>query len=121
MIRVITATLVCAAFMAGCASKKKVEEAAPAPAAQGKKATGAATKAATKAVSDMKTSTETSCKSGSDTRVLAVKVAGSGCELHYTKFGETNSVASSQNGTEYCQSVLERIKGKLEGAGFTCQ
>jgi hypothetical protein len=61
------------------------------------------------------------CKNGSDERTLALTEANGGCELTYTKFGNAQQVATSGNGKEYCENVREKIKTKLEGAGFSCQ
>jgi hypothetical protein len=63
-----------------------------------------------------------SCTLDKDTRVIEVKKTdGGGCELFYTKFGESKSVASSGFGTQYCEEVKDRIQSNLSKAGFTCQ
>ncbi|MCB0362052.1 MAG: hypothetical protein KDD35_05005, partial [Bdellovibrionales bacterium] len=62
------------------------------------------------------------CQSGKDTRDLSVmKTESGGCELHYSKFGQSNVVATARNGSEHCEEILNRIKGKLEEAKFSCQ
>jgi hypothetical protein len=63
-----------------------------------------------------------SCTLDKDTRVIEVKkTEAGGCELFYTKFGESKSVASSGFGTQYCEEVKDRIESNLKKAGFTCQ
>lgn len=64
---------------------------------------------------------EVNCKSGSDERKLAINVKGSGCELNYTKAGETKSIASQINGSEKCEEVMTSVKNKLVAANYTCQ
>ncbi len=65
---------------------------------------------------------KSSCTLDKDTRVIEVKKTDSGgCELFYTKFGESKSVASSGFGTQYCEEVKDRIQTNLNKAGFTCQ
>lgn len=61
------------------------------------------------------------CTKGKDERKLEVVKKGQGCELAYTKFGETKAVASSKSGTEHCEKIMERIEGKLKVASYTCQ
>lgn len=61
------------------------------------------------------------CSTGSDIRTIEVVVVGNGCEVRYAKFGETNTVATSVNGTAHCKTVQERIKNNLEGAGHSCK
>jgi hypothetical protein len=110
----------------GCASGKK--DAAPAtPAAKGAKATSKAAPA--KATAAPKAADSASgegdsleCSSGADKRTLEVKkTSAAGCELNYTKFGNTAQVASSGSGHEHCESVRDKIKTKLEAAGYSCK
>jgi hypothetical protein len=62
------------------------------------------------------------CTLDQDTRIIEVKkTEAGGCELFYTKFGESKSVASSGFGTQYCEEVKDRIESNLNKAGFTCQ
>ena len=64
---------------------------------------------------------EVNCKSGTDERKLAIQPKDQGCELMYTKAGETKSIASQVVGNEKCETVMASIKEKLTTAGFTCQ
>ena len=62
------------------------------------------------------------CSAGSDVRVLEIKsVDEKGCELQYTKNGDTKTVANANFNTSYCETVQTRISKKLEAAGFSCQ
>jgi len=64
----------------------------------------------------------TSCKQGADARTIAVeKSAASGCEVRYTKAGETNTIASATSDMNYCQTVADKIKNNLSAAGFSCE
>ncbi len=77
----------------------------------------------------------TTCKgAGDDVRVIlnertkhdAAAEAGSeaaegmSCNVLYTKNGQTQSVASAQLETEYCDGVAAKMRITLEGAGFKC-
>ncbi len=65
---------------------------------------------------------QSTCVSDQDTRIMEVKKTKmGGCELFYTKFGKTQSVATANIGTKYCKEVKERIQVNLEKAGFSCQ
>ncbi len=65
---------------------------------------------------------QSTCVSNKDTRIMEVKKTKfGGCELFYTKFGKTQSVATANIGTEYCEEVKKRIQANLEKAGFSCQ
>jgi hypothetical protein len=64
---------------------------------------------------------EVNCVSGEDKRVLAIAAKGEGCELNYTKQGETKVVATSGNGTRHCEDTQTKIRTKLEVSGFACK
>ncbi len=79
-------------------------------------------KEAAKSENTEMSASKTSCTLDKDTRVIEVKkTEAGGCELFYTKFGESKSVASSGFGTQYCEEVKDRIQSNLNKAGFTCQ
>lgn len=62
------------------------------------------------------------CKAGTDVRVLEIKpVDEKGCELQYTKNGDTKTIANANFNVSYCETVQNRITSKLEAAGFSCQ
>ena len=60
------------------------------------------------------------CKSGTDVRKLIIKDKGSGCEVEYTKFGDTKVIGGAQYERDICTNVVGKVRGTLEGAGFTC-
>lgn len=64
--------------------------------------------------------TTVECKSGSDVRKLAIVNKGGGCDVEYTKAGETKSIGSAQNTKDFCPNLLEKVKARLETSGFTC-
>ncbi len=64
---------------------------------------------------------ETKCKSGSDERVLKISDVQGGCNLEYTKAGNTSSVATQKNGQTKCEEVRNKIKEKLAASGYQCE
>ncbi len=108
----------------GCASAKKSEAPAAAPVAEAASSTAANVKAAAEtAKAEVKAvaASETTCIQGQDSRVIAIEAKGSGCNLNYTKGGKTSSVATSASGAEHCEKVAQKIRSKLEAAGYACK
>ena len=112
---IVTLTLV------SCASQKKAETSAdeskvgsqPQKDAKANKQKSATVAAAS--------SSEVKCTFNGDNRVLAITTnEQGGCELNYTKNGETKSLANSAANASYCEEVQNRVKGNLVTAGFTC-
>jgi hypothetical protein len=66
-------------------------------------------------------SMEMKCKLATDERTLVIVPKGSGCELHYQKFGKNEIKASSVAGQTHCEKIRGRMKKHLESAGFKCQ
>jgi hypothetical protein len=66
-------------------------------------------------------SAKLSCAQGKDNRTLEVTKTEKGCALEYTKAGTMSKVATSANGTKHCDDAQNKIRAKLEGAGFKCQ
>lgn len=66
-------------------------------------------------------SAKVECSHKADNRVLEVRNKDKGCELAYTKNGQEAVVSTSKNGRKHCEDSLEKIKGKLVAAGFTCK
>ena len=134
LVKSILFLMVLAAFV-GCSSAKKNETAAATPASTKAAATPAATaetkseKADTKKKMTRPTKVATSdpnakevrCTSGSYERLLAIAAKGEGCELNYTKAGETKSIATQMVGDGRCAEVMKSVRAKLEGAQFSCQ
>lgn len=112
----------------GCSSKSKKETATvqtPSPSAIPPKETqplpnnsaAVDTKSATSKVLK-----ETTCKRDSEIRNLSIEeVSPKGCQLMYSNFNPKKPVAWSSKSSEHCESVMERIKGKLEAANYKCQ
>lgn len=64
---------------------------------------------------------EIECKNKNDIRKITnSKVKSGGCAVDYTKFSETNQVAVAKYNMDHCLTVFDRIKSKLEDAGFSC-
>lgn len=42
------------------------------------------------------------------------------CEVHYTKSGDKERIASAERQKNYCDGVLSKVKSNLETAGFKC-
>lgn len=76
-----------------------------------------------KAKEDMKAKSVTlTCSSGSDKRIIVTDAKeGGGCDVTYTKDGQSQPVASARNEVEYCDGVVQKMKSTLEGAGFKCE
>ena len=128
----ILAIAVLSLFVASCASKNTTAETPPTvPAAQASTTTTVdKVKPSTKKTGIKKTENtaaatsaagEVNCKSGSDERKLAVVAKDSGCELQYTKAGQTSTIASQIMGNAKCESVMTSVKEKLIASGFNCQ
>lgn len=122
-------------FLAACSSKGTKSDAATdtaaAKAAEAKADARAATasgaakgeKAAKRAADEAKgeVSGRASCKAGAETRLIEIVSRGTGCAVEYTKQNEKSEIASAAHETQHCTAVLERVKGKLEAAGFSCE
>lgn len=61
------------------------------------------------------------CKAGKDERQIGKREReGGGCEVVYTKHGDTSVIADARNDVSYCDNVVDKIKTNLTNAGFTC-
>jgi hypothetical protein len=61
-----------------------------------------------------------SCTKGSETRLFEIVKTEKGCVLNYTKSGKTTAVATSSHGVQHCEKSEEKIRSKLEKAGYQC-
>lgn len=104
-------------------SKKSTNDATTTTEAQAEKAADKAKETAdkTEKAANEGVSVEATCKLGGDTRTIGVKSVDKGCEVIYTKFGESTSVASGSQGSDHCANVVTKIKENLQNAGFTCE
>lgn len=108
---------------AACSSKPKA-----APAAENntvpsvEKAASAAVKNAEKAAESAGvTAAKVECSTKGDSRVLELRPKNKGCELAYTKNGQEGIVATSGNGSAYCENTMNKIRDRLKGSGFDCK
>jgi len=61
------------------------------------------------------------CSSKGDTRKITImNVTEGGCGVVYNKAGADKTVAMAKNGGDYCDTVSNKIKSNLEGAGYDC-
>lgn len=97
------------------AETKAEAKAADAHAAKAEKAAKKAEKAAKSEASE-----KANCKSGSDSRLIEVVSKGAGCAVHYTKHNEMQEIASAEHETQHCSAVAQKVRGKLEAAGYSC-
>jgi hypothetical protein len=77
-----------------------------------KGANGAATAAAGEGVT---------CRNGNDIREISIETTDSGCSVKYTKFGTASEIASADKGSDHCKNTVEKVKGNLSAAGFSCK
>ena len=61
------------------------------------------------------------CSLKGENRDIEVHPANGGCEVVYTKAKMPTTVASAKNSTSHCSDVVQRMKSKLETAGWTCK
>lgn len=109
-------------FAISCANKTKQPE------QTGTKTAAAAPTAVAKAPSSVKPEepaktapTEMSCQNGTDSRFVRIETASpKECKVLYSKWGSTESVATSSSGSEHCEKTVDKIKGNLEKAGYKC-
>lgn len=106
--------------LSSCASKKPMEsEMAKKPMV--KESLAPKVKKVLATPKEMVAQTTVICAAAGDERILAVVPVEQGCELLYTKVGETKTIASASLELSYCEAVQTRISKKLETAGFDCK
>ena len=115
-------------FIQGCSSSKKAENMeAPKEAPMKAKETKSEKKAMDKPMKKVEAEAATNlgdsvnCKIDNDERTIAVAQNGNGCVVQYTKNGETNDVATANNGNSHCKKVQENMVKNLTNAGFSCK
>lgn len=103
----------------GCSNSQKKETALV---VQAPSATSANSPTA-QLVKPITTLNEMICERGSEeTRTLQLENSQPiGCKLIYSNFSDSTPVAWSTKGKTHCEQVQERIRGKLEEAGFKCK
>lgn len=61
------------------------------------------------------------CKSGAEVRNIEMRKKGSGCEVTYTKKGESKVIAHQRLGNLRCDHVFQDLQSKLTKGGFVCE
>jgi hypothetical protein len=61
------------------------------------------------------------CRSEQEERVLELRTGRAGCDLRYTRGGQTRSIATSRAGDAHCYSVHEKTRSNLERSGYRCE
>lgn len=104
-------------FALACSSQKMASTpAAPAPAPAASTPTPAPV-----ATKDSPAADTVTCQRGSEERLMSIEmIQPKGCKLWYTKDGGKTNPASSTKGPNHCETVRDRIRGKLETANFKC-
>ncbi len=121
----------------GCSSSPKKQDAAagattpaastsstPQAATADTSSTGKGKKTSGKSSGNMAAAVEGSvvnCTSGDDKRSIELRSKDAGCEVLYTKTGESKSVANETSGSDYCKKTVEKIQANLTTAGFSCK
>jgi len=114
----------------GCSSSPKTTPAAspspapsavPSPSASASPPPGAAKTQAKPSSAKSASGLELKCEKGDDKRVVTVVPKGDGCELYYSKFGDSGVIASSAIQVEHCEKVQGNVRKNLEASGFSCK
>lgn len=108
------------AAAAGCKSKDKAPETAPAAATAPTPAAPATPAAKAQTPAPPAGSSKVECANKADKRTLEVRVKDQGCELAYTKQGQEAVTATSRKGTAHCEAKRDKTVENLKNAGFTC-
>ena len=102
------------ALSLGCASKNKKldnkQEVAPAQSG----------KSEAKVTKQDGTDQSYNCLVREDTRTVTLDKEPNRCEVHYTKFGNTEQVAWAEATPSICSEVFSKIRKNIEDRGFKC-
>ncbi len=104
-----------------CSSKPKTVETPNVTEAAASTNTTPVVKSVEKALDAATAAARAECTTKGDSRILELRPKGKGCELAYTKNGQEGVVASSGNGSAYCEATMNKIRDRLKGAGFDCK
>src|SRR5579859_8093438 len=109
-------------FACSSSQKKADTGQAPAKASTGASTSSPAPKEAKAAEAKKKKSTAAagalSCAQGTDKRKAEIHKKGDGCEVEYTKLGETKVIATSADGMDHCDEVIAKVRKNLLSSGF---
>ncbi len=109
-------------FLIGCSGKgTKPESKENAATAKSESKTAAPQQPDHRAAPPATTSDRVACKSAGDSRLIEIVEKKPGCGVHYTKQNESSEVASAEHDLQHCTEVFQRIRGRLEAAGFQCE
>lgn len=63
------------------------------------------------------------CELNSDVRLVELSKANGIklCEVHYSKEGSKERIASAEHQAKFCDNVLGNVKNNLTSAGFKCE
>jgi hypothetical protein len=68
-----------------------------------------------------KTSELLQCVQGEDKRTVAVEPLAKGCDVRYSKFGNSEVVANAVHTPSFCKDVEAKIRTHLEAGQFSCR
>jgi hypothetical protein len=100
----------------GCSGTPTTPASQPSPAAAGDHAATAAKSAPQAASAGV-----VICRHGADERKLEIFTEKTGCVVRYTKQEKPRDIASAAPGSDHCKNVVQKVRGHLEAAGFSCQ
>ena len=65
---------------------------------------------------------DVNCAMGQDNRTVSIikRTDDIGWGVVYSKFGSKNTIAIARHERSFCDEIVERVKGKLQSAGFQC-
>jgi len=65
---------------------------------------------------------DVNCAMGQDRRLISIleRTDDRGWGVVYEKFGTRKTIAIARNDKSFCDEIVERVKGKLQTAGFQC-
>lgn len=74
------------------------------------------------AVSKGEVEDSVSCSKDNDHRkIQSIKNSDGGCEVSYEKWDKVSVIGSAVSDMSYCTKLVAKVKGNLEGFGFTCK
>lgn len=111
-----TLTIVSLLALGACSSAKKANQVAEVP----KPAAVTVTKEA-KVEKKISNGKEYTCQVLNDKRVVEFKTDAGRCEIHYTKFGNSEQVAWAEATPTICSDVFAKIRSNIEEKGFSCE
>jgi hypothetical protein len=115
------AALAIAALSGGCAVAPSTAPTTMTPPGRTDTTTGDAAAVSSPADTGPVAVTRWLCRSEKEERVLEMRTGADGCDLRYTRGGQTRSIATSRAGDAHCQSVHGKTRSNLERSGYRCE